>query len=279
MRQRLASIAFSLAVLAAFPTNAQRSYDPRAGCPTLPKDSYVIVISGALVLIALVLLVVGLLQHPLGYVYASIAVSLAAFGFLIVGIRQRRGELSGSGDGPGFTPSLTFGAGTPGSNVVTTNPSRGSATAPEPAEPDTDAPDTDGPDIDPPVAAASHQQPYAAPGPPVEGDLPGADVNQGAGPVLIMPGRPRYHVAGCRYLLGKDAAEVDVRDARDEGFTPCGVCKPDQALAHPAPDGPTPSIEDPPAVAPSAVLNVPPVTPATPQLAFDRDDDVSGPPA
>jgi hypothetical protein len=34
----------------------------------------------------------------------------------------------------------------------------------------------------------------------------------------------------CRYLTGKSAEEVDVLDAREEGFTPCGVCKPDDAL-------------------------------------------------
>ena len=215
-----------------------------------------IVISGALVLVALVLLVIGLLQHPLGYVYASIAVSLAAFGFLIVGILQRRGEISGPVGDPGVTPPPTFGAGTPGSNVVTTNPSRGRTEAPEPSEPDTDAPiagvpDTDAPATDAlktlgpvtsaPTATGSVQQPYAEPEPPVEHDLDNATVDELAGSVLIMSGRPRYHVPGCRDLLGMDAAEVDVRDARHEGFTPCGVCGPDQALGHPAPDSPTPS--------------------------------------
>lgn len=214
-----------------------------------------IVISGALVLVALVLLVIGLLQHPLGYVYASIAVSLAAFGFLIVGILQRRGEISGPVGDPASTPPPTFGAGTPGSNVVTTNPSRGRSEAPEPA---IDAPESDATNVLPPAtgataATAAPQQPYAAPEPPAEDGLDSAAVDELAGPVLIMPGRPRYHVAGCRYLLGKDAAEVDVRDARAEGFTPCGVCKPDQALGRPALDSPHPS--------------------------GDGDDEASGPPA
>ena len=204
-----------------------------------------IVISGALVLVALVLLVIGLLQHPLGYVYASIAVSLAAFGFLIVGILQRRGEISGPVGEPAISPPPTFGAGTPGSNVVTTNPSRGRTEAPEPVvnAPETDSADSLDPAIGAVAATAAPQQPYAAPEPPVEHDLDRAAVHELAGTVLIMPGRPRYHVAGCRYLLGKDAAEVDVRDARHEGFTPCGVCKPDQALGHPALDAPTRSID------------------------------------
>ena len=51
-----------------------------------------IVISGALVLVALVLLVIGLIGSTLTFVYASIAVSLASFAFLIIGIMQRREE-------------------------------------------------------------------------------------------------------------------------------------------------------------------------------------------
>ena len=51
-----------------------------------------IVISGALVLVALVLLIIGLVSTSLGFVYASIAVSVVSFVFLLVGILQRRGE-------------------------------------------------------------------------------------------------------------------------------------------------------------------------------------------
>jgi hypothetical protein len=49
----------------------------------------VIVISGVLLLIAVVFLVIGLFG-PLAWVYASIAVSVLSFVFLLVGVRQRR---------------------------------------------------------------------------------------------------------------------------------------------------------------------------------------------
>jgi hypothetical protein len=52
-----------------------------------------------------------------------------------------------------------------------------------------------------------------------------------AGAVLVVVGRPRYHVEGCRYLTGKQANSVDVHDARSEGFTACGVCRPDENLS------------------------------------------------
>ncbi|HWH28602.1 MAG TPA: hypothetical protein VNU26_06500, partial [Mycobacteriales bacterium] len=58
------------------------------------------------------------------------------------------------------------------------------------------------------------------------------DVAGGAGgaTVLVVPGRPRYHVDGCRYLTGKDVEEVGVEEARSQ-YSPCGVCKPDAVLA------------------------------------------------
>jgi hypothetical protein len=142
----------------------------------------VIVISGALVLVALVLLVIGLIGPSLGFVYASIGASLAAFAFLVVGILQRRREESVGVEGaPTSAADLAAAIRTPETHAVTS------------AE----------------LATAS-----------------GA-----SGEVLVVEGRPRYHVAGCRYLTGKDAKGVEVGQAQADGFTACGVCKPDEALA------------------------------------------------
>src|SRR3954451_5903859 len=55
---------------------------------TEPTD--VIVISGVLLLVAVVFLVIGLFGS-LAWVYASIGVSVASFVFLLLGVRQRRG--------------------------------------------------------------------------------------------------------------------------------------------------------------------------------------------
>jgi hypothetical protein len=57
------------------------------------------------------------------------------------------------------------------------------------------------------------------------------DETAAEGSVLVVAGRPRYHVEGCRYLTGKEADTVSVSEARAEGFTACGVCKPDDSLA------------------------------------------------
>src|SRR5438067_618998 len=56
----------------------------------------VIVISGVLLLVAVVFLIVGLFG-PLAWVYASIGVSVLSFVFLLLGVRQRRGVPAGLG--------------------------------------------------------------------------------------------------------------------------------------------------------------------------------------
>lgn len=148
-----------------------------------------IVISGALVLVALVLLVIGLIGPSLGFVYASIGASLAAFAFLVVGILQRRKA----------EPAVVEGAPASAEELAAV------IRTPEPASATAD------------VALVTTAQAGSG--------------EQVSGTVLVVQGRPRYHVSGCRYLSGKLGEEIDVAQARAEGFTACGVCKPDAALA------------------------------------------------
>jgi len=48
--------------------------------------------------------------------------------------------------------------------------------------------------------------------------------------VLVIDGRPRYHLPGCVHLLGRDNEPLPVHEAVELGFTPCGLCEPDSAL-------------------------------------------------
>jgi hypothetical protein len=48
--------------------------------------------------------------------------------------------------------------------------------------------------------------------------------------VLVIDGRPRYHLPGCVHLPGRDSEPLPVREAVELGFTPCGLCEPDSAL-------------------------------------------------
>ncbi len=49
--------------------------------------------------------------------------------------------------------------------------------------------------------------------------------------VLVVDLRPRYHRAGCAHLKDREAIPLPVNEAREDGFTPCGLCQPDAALA------------------------------------------------
>jgi hypothetical protein len=42
--------------------------------------------------------------------------------------------------------------------------------------------------------------------------------------VVIIPGRTRYHVPGCRFAHGKGAEEISETAARRRKYTPCSVC-------------------------------------------------------
>lgn len=48
--------------------------------------------------------------------------------------------------------------------------------------------------------------------------------------VLVVDGRPRYHVTGCPHLLGKESEPLPVSEAVELGFNPCGWCQPDTVL-------------------------------------------------
>jgi hypothetical protein len=163
----------------------------------------VIVISGALVLVALVLLVVGLATQNISFVYGSIAVSLISFVFLVIGILQRRGEQS-SDEAPAVTDDgagSTDGERPAAAPAVSVAKARSAGRVPVRAHADEEELEDD--------------------------EFEDADLD---GPtVLVVPGRPRYHVDGCRYLAGKQVDEVPLDEARGS-YSACGVCKPDAVV-------------------------------------------------
>lgn len=238
-----------------------------------------IVLSGALVLVATALLVIGLAGQGLTLVYASIATSVLAGVLLVVGTlrggREPEAEqaesVAGQQDsGRPQDPVAEPEPAASGVRVVAAGEPAPSATQGGPvglSKQPSDAAGRTGQDdgarlmadpagpADPVPAVAAeqdgtrvHEAPVARdvtpPGgeqdvdadPPVEddgellSDVDEAELEEIDTTVLVVSGRPRYHLAGCRYLQGKQADPVDVLDARDEGFTPCGVCKPDAVL-------------------------------------------------
>jgi hypothetical protein len=69
-----------------------------------------------------------------------------------------------------------------------------------------------------------------------DADPPTADTDpplrsRGDEPVLVIDGRPRYHLTGCAFLLGREPEPVPLRQAVEDGFSPCALCDPDTGLA------------------------------------------------
>lgn len=48
--------------------------------------------------------------------------------------------------------------------------------------------------------------------------------------VLVIDGRPRYHLAHCVHLMGRDSEPLPISEAIELGFTPCALCEPDSKL-------------------------------------------------
>ena len=44
--------------------------------------------------------------------------------------------------------------------------------------------------------------------------------------VLVVDGRPRYHLADCQHLVGRLTEPLPVAEAVELGFSPCGLCRP-----------------------------------------------------
>ncbi len=92
------------------------------------------------------------------------------------------------------------------------------------------------PAAQPPAAQPPAGQPPAGERPaaePAEEDIPVGAALRAAqldDEVLVVDGRPRYHLAGCAFLAGKPTVPLPLSTARRTGFTPCGLCRPDSTL-------------------------------------------------
>lgn len=196
-----------------------------------------IVVSGALCLVALVLLILGLVvSSGLTLIYASIGVSLISFVFLFLGVRQRRPATAA---GVALQPAAIPGA-APGPRPVGAEPV-GELGA-----------ETDG------EAAAEVTRVVPA------GELSGP---RGGSGVFVVPGRPRYHADGCRFLAGRESQQMGVTEARTAGYKACAVCRVDEVVADAeAPPAPAAAVRRPAAAARKAAAagrNGPTPRPAT----------------
>jgi hypothetical protein len=177
----------------------------------------VILAAGLLVLLGLGLFVGGVLTGTTALYWACVAACVVAAVLLFL-VRRQLGA-----------PARTSGPGTaaPEADRAPAGPEEAAATGRE-TEPVASA-----------APAGATQEPAAPraaeelPDPPVE-DVEVTDlllVVDLEDEVLVIDERPRYHVAGCVHVTGRPAIPLPLDEARTDGFTPCGVCRPDATLA------------------------------------------------
>ncbi|MPZ25834.1 MAG: hypothetical protein GEV12_05125 [Micromonosporaceae bacterium] len=182
-----------------------------------------IALSLLLIVGAASLLGLGLWQSSSGLLSGSIAASLLAAVVLVVGARRAaaaRSAAAGSAEEepveeePGHLEP-------PAEAVTMTIPVQGSQGR-EPAShgPTSHEPDQLDDDLDPPDEPAPQQVSAAD----------AARVGRMLTEVLVVDGRPRYHLPGCVHLLGRESEPLPVGEAVELGFTPCSLCEPDSAL-------------------------------------------------
>ncbi|MDG4832135.1 hypothetical protein O7627_22900 [Solwaraspora sp. WMMD1047] len=64
-----------------------------------------------------------------------------------------------------------------------------------------------------------------------------ARLAQLAADVMVVDGRPRFHLPGCPHLRGRETDLLPVGEAVELGFTPCSRCAPATALLAETPGG------------------------------------------
>jgi hypothetical protein len=147
-------------------------------------------------------------------------------------VGRRAGRLGG-GDGPVFTPPARSAPALGGSPVALAEPAPAPVYA-EPAYAEAPTPPHGlGMTEQQPVVAAEvvdDDDPPDEPAPQYVSPADAARVARMTADVLVIDGRPRYHLTGCVHLLGRENEALPVGEAVELGFTPCGRCEPDSAL-------------------------------------------------
>ncbi len=184
-----------------------------------------IVGSVALVAVSAILLVLGLIRLDDTLLYSSIVGSVLAALALIVGVRHLPAarlpeidfDVRPGGPGPGSWPPRPVGrAGVPPQSRADAHANahpEGLAVADLNALADAD-----------PVVPADE------PAEQVISAQDSAAVGRLTIDVVVIDGRPRYHLDSCVHLLGFGCQQLSALEAVELGFTPCALCRPATAL-------------------------------------------------
>ncbi|HEX9696039.1 MAG TPA: hypothetical protein VGB64_06985 [Actinomycetota bacterium] len=201
--------------------------------------------SAVLVVVAFVTLIIGIFQTGLGLIWVSIASSVLAAIFLLLGVVKGRpprvatagaeygepawGDAAGA---PTFTEAPTAAAEAPPAIILGDEedeefeeeapveemlPPRRSTAAP-PSRSTTRSTTS--------RTTTSRATASRAPAKKAAAKKTAARTPAAQQPVVVIPDRDKFHKAACRYAKGPGTMKLTKSEARREGYKACGVCKP-----------------------------------------------------
>ncbi len=196
------------------------------------------------VLAALGLLVVALAISTMVWAWGSVAASVVATVLLIADWWQRRHAVDAAQDDPSVVEAPEPQARPTATEPTPETPVAGTAEAADPADNTEDADKVDGVVKAEPVSTVRDEfdefdedessDALDREAEPAEEDTDAADilvVSDLVAEVVVLDERPRYHLAGCRWVGARSTLPLPVSEARQLGFSPCAVCTPDAVLA------------------------------------------------
>jgi hypothetical protein len=185
----------------------------------------VIIGSILLILAATALFVMGVYCGSRSLYYSSIATSIVAAFALVAGLRRARVRLS-------FDDDFDLGRDWPKITGPDAVRPRSEPTT-QAAAPDAAAPQVGAADV---AATAEPRPPRALSAADVLDDEPSEQILNAADAValarmrdqvvVVVDGRPRYHVPECLHLLGRRVERLTVKEAVELEFTACAQCQP-----------------------------------------------------
>ncbi|GIJ12456.1 hypothetical protein ACFFMR_32300 [Micromonospora andamanensis] len=179
-----------------------------------------IVISLALILVAVVLLVFGLAGGSSPLLVVSIGASLLAAVALVAGARQAAGRASAPSGTQAGRDGDRREPGIPTQQTSADVDTGGSGWRQPPGSPVSEPRErpgfADGYDDEPGAEEITAEQ--------------AARVARLTDEVRVVDGRPRYHLGECPHLVGREHEPLPVSEAVELGFTPCAHCTPDTVL-------------------------------------------------
>lgn len=200
--------------------------------------------SAVLVVVAFVTLIIGIFQTGLGLIWVSIASSVLAAIFLLLGVvrgRPPKAAPAAAGAGAGWSESPIEAEAT--SSAWAPTPMPGPSLPLDEAEDEEAFPEIE-PVAPPPRRPAARPAPSRATAARATAARPAARAASAtratasksaarparaaaaAGQVVVIPDRDKFHKTGCRYSKGAGAMRMTKSEARRSGYKPCGVCKP-----------------------------------------------------